>query len=149
MNCCQVDNHGYFWSSQPVAWDTGPTSPEFILLATGTAPAAAASLPLRPDARIQRPGHLWDPVWFAIHETFAIPFWFSIGYRIDAARSRLGRTMRLYLCARVIFTVLALFGIARLGAIVQFFFWLVLTLYGLACILARLRIFLRGAAVRT
>jgi hypothetical protein len=85
-----------------VGWDPiyTPPPPEFMLLATGSMPAGMVSMSLRPKAwRVTR-HKLWDPVWFLLHESLAVPFWFLIGWRIDLGRSQLRKLMLFYLPAR-------------------------------------------------
>jgi hypothetical protein len=109
-----------------------PPPPEFQVILTGTAPAGMVSMALRPDAARVYRQTLWDPIWFAIHEAFAIPFWLLLGLRFDSGHRMLGRTMGTYVCARGIFAMLSIgLGIARPGAAFQSLFWLALFIYAL------------------
>jgi hypothetical protein len=70
-----------FQDGGTVRWDPPalPPPPRFALLMTGTLPAAAVSMSIRPEAWYITRRKLWNPVWLLIHEAVAIPFWFLIG----------------------------------------------------------------------
>jgi hypothetical protein len=122
----QEDGTAVGWDVRS-CWDC--TDPRFTLLASGTLPAGIISVSLRPGAGWQMRQKLWDPIWFLIHESLAIPFLFLLGMWIDAGRSRLGSSMWRYLAARGIFApaFLAL-RVPHLGTMLQELFWL-----GLGC----------------
>jgi hypothetical protein len=120
--------------NESIGWEpitlTDTLEPHFALLLTGTLPAGIISGSVRPEAGWQTRHRLWDPVWLAIHEAAAIPFWFLMGTWLDSGRSRLIRLMRGYLVGRI---ALALLAIAWAGNwwTVQFLFWLGLGAYSL------------------
>jgi hypothetical protein len=122
----QEDETAVGWDVRS-CWDC--TDPRFTLLLSGTLPVGIISSYLRPQANWPMRQKLWDPIWFLIHESLAIPFWFLLGMWLDAGRSRLGSSMRRYLAARGIFApaFLAL-RIPHLGTMLQALFWL-----GLGC----------------
>jgi hypothetical protein len=117
-------------------WDPPPyLPPQCAFLLSGTAPAGEVSLAARPEAWNITRYKLWDPIWLLIHEAIACPLWFLIGMRIDTGRSRLRKTMVLYLIGRAGFGLLVV-GVpdaAGLGVLLQVLFWLGLAVYGLKC----------------
>jgi hypothetical protein len=77
-----------YQEGEAVGWDprTLPPPEGFMLLAGGTIPAGFISLELRPQAWWPTRGHLWDWIWFGIHESLAILFWFVMGRWLDTVR---------------------------------------------------------------
>jgi hypothetical protein len=123
----QEDGPAVGWSVRS-CWDC--EDPRFVLLSSGVLPVGIISASLRPQASRPTRQEPWDSIWFMIHEALAIPFWFLLGMWLDVERSRLGRSMRIYLAARGSLApgLLAL-GIPRLATMLQIFFWLGLVCY--------------------
>ena len=111
-------------------WDFRPICsappPDLTLLATGTLPAGLISLAVRPEANWRNCDRLWDPAWFAIHETTSLLFWFLVGWWSDSPGAPLRRLLGGYLLLR--FALIPLCWLpawSEAGARVQMLFWLV------------------------
>jgi hypothetical protein len=116
----------------PVEWAPiyMPPPPKFQLILMGTAPAGMLSSTLRPKAGRMNRRTSWDPVWFAIHESTAIGFWFLLGWWIDSGNRTLAKTMVAYLASRVVFAILSIVaGAAMAGVALQGLFWFALLIY--------------------
>ena len=128
-----------FQDGDTVRWDppTLPPPPRFALLMTGTLPAAAVSMSVRPEAWYITRGKLWDPVWLLIHEAVAIPFWFLIGLTIDSGGSRLRKPMLWYLVGRSGLGLLVVgpWTAPNFGVLLQFLFWVCFSIYGFVCVI--------------
>jgi hypothetical protein len=120
--------------NESIGWEPTPhrslPDPRFDLIRTGTLPAGMVSSSIRPEAGWQTRHRLWDPIWFAIHEAAAIPFWFIIGVWLDTGRSGLGRLMQAYLAGRAALAVVATAIPGNCWAALQVLFWLGLGVYG-------------------
>ena len=117
---------------------------EFTFLASGTAPAGLISHAARPDADVQNCYHLWDPVWFSIHESVALLFWFLVGTWQDSPTARHRKLLGVYLGFRFVSAALCwTVAMASLGSRVQILFWYVFCIcalvLGVGWLLHRLR----------
>jgi len=108
-----------------ISW-CNPLPPDFKLLVFATPPAGWIALALRPDASIQTCWHLWDPAWFAIHESVALLFWFLVGAWQDSPTARSRKLLGVYLGLRFALSPLCWFnGLALVAAAVEGVFWIV------------------------
>jgi hypothetical protein len=109
-------------------------SPDFDFLVTGTLPAGLISFAVRPEARWHNCARLWDPLWFSIHESIALLFWFLLGGWLDSPGAPLRKLLGGYLLLR--FALIPLCWLpawSEAGAPLQMLFWLMF----LICALVR------------
>ncbi|MGO9093981.1 MAG: hypothetical protein ACLQGV_02050 [Bryobacteraceae bacterium] len=127
-----------------VAWWT-ETSLDYRSLALGTLPAGLISFAVRPEAEVPYCDRLLDPVWFSIHESIALFFWFLVGWKLDSSAARLRKLLVAYLGLRFAFALLGWLTpvAAQIGLVIELLFWLGLTVlalvYGCLRLLRRLR----------
>ena len=86
----RIESVFLFQESESIPFDPKFIVPpaEFLLLASGTLPAALVSGAVRPEAHIVTSAKLWDPIWFLIHETESGPRCqdhFLIAIRLETA----------------------------------------------------------------
>jgi hypothetical protein len=107
--------------------DGGAEEPwDFIFVLSGTLPAGLISHAARPEASLQDCARLWDPVWFSIHESIALLFWFLVGAWQESPTARLRELLAAYLWLRIALAPLCwLKGLSSLGSGVEVLFWLV------------------------
>ena len=124
-----------------IDWDPASVnpSPRFLLLAAGNLPAAFISGGVRPRAHVQTRLHLWDPIWFGIHETMSSAIWFLIGAGIDARRFLLRREMVAFCGARALcIALLPALNVARLAASLEMVAWLAFAIWCVGWLVLRL-----------
>jgi hypothetical protein len=114
---------GVQWSL--VGWWTG-TSLDYRSLALGTLPAGLISFAVRPEAEVPYCRRLLDPVWFSIHESITLLFWFLVGWKLDSSAAWLRKLLGGYLILRFALVPLCwLPAWSAVGSRVEMLFWLV------------------------
>lgn len=117
-----------FLQENSIEFDPRPSSPPgpFSLIMTGNLPAGVLSGVLRPEAGFIRARQRWDPLWFLIHESLSLSFWYLIGAWIDRGHVRFAVVMIIYFGLRLL---LALSGSGEVGWKSQTVFWMGLLLW--------------------
>jgi hypothetical protein len=109
--------------------------PVFLFLISGNVPAALVSASARPHAHLQTRAKLWDPIWFAIHESISFLVWWLIGMLLDLGRFHLKKTILGFLAARLVVVRLLVWSwVTRLAGVLEIIFWLVLAIYAIVWI---------------
>lgn len=109
-----------------------PPPSAFVFLDVGNPVAMVVSALARPEAYVPIHRRLWDPWWFLIYESVALPIWFLVGMWAESGQAGLRQTMNSYLILRICcLPFLAIEATARIGQILELLFWLAFVAYAI------------------